>query len=432
MFKRMVGIFVVFAFTSVAWFALGSSLVHRTWNSDRELRQRVAGLWGGEQNQVSPELHFVREVMIPETERVEDPQTKEVTVVTRVKTSLERTPLSIDSADVAVALGLEQRNKGLLWYATYEVDLRADYVYVHNNLHAGWLEIVYRFPDVEASYDDFEFLVDGVTDPSSMPVDRDGAKIVQRRIAVEPGDEVPFRIGYRSRGLDRWRYSFGANVNRVRDFTLEMRTDFAAIDFPAGTISPSDRRREGAGWTLRWRFEDLISGCEIGMEMPKRIDAGPLAATISYFAPVCLGFFFVWLFVITLLRGIDLHPMNYLFLGAAFFAFHLLFAYTVDHIAVAPAFLLSACVSVFLVVSYLRLVVGLRFAAVEAGIAQLIYLVLFSYAHFLQGFTGLFITIGSVGTLFALMQLTARFDWAERLGGKRPARTPGAPLPASD
>ena len=47
-----------------------------------------------------------------------------------------------------------------------------------------------------------------------------------------------------------------------------------------------------------------------------------------------------------------------------------------------------------MVISYLRLVVGIRFAAVEAGIAQLVYLVLFSYAFFFKGFTGLAITIG--------------------------------------
>jgi hypothetical protein len=63
-------------------------------------------------------------------------------------------------------------------------------------------------------------------------------------------------------------------------------------------------------------------------------------------------------------------------------------------------------------VSYLRLVIGMRFAAVEAGISQFIYLVLFSYAFFFKGFTGLAITIGSILTLFAVMQTTGRIRWA--------------------
>jgi hypothetical protein len=66
------------------------------------------------------------------------------------------------------------------------------------------------------------------------------------------------------------------------------------------------------------------------------------------------------------------------------------------------------------VVSYLRLVVDIRFAAIEAGLAQFVYLVLFSYAFFFKGFTGLAVTIGSILTLFLVMQFTGRIDWEEK------------------
>src|SRR5580765_103532 len=106
--------------------------------------------------------------------------------------------------------------------------------------------------------------------------------------------------------------------------------------------------------------------------------------------------------------------MNYFFLATAFFAFHLLLAYLVDHISIHAAMVIASVVSIALVVSYLRLVVGLRFAVMEAGLAQLIYLVLFSYAFFWKGFTGLSITVISVITLFVVMQATGRIRWADR------------------
>ena len=56
----------------------------------------------------------------------------------------------------------------------------------------------------------------------------------------------------------------------------------------------------------------------------------------------------------------------------------------------------------------------MRFAAIEAGLAQLIYLVLFSYAFFFKGFTGLAITIGSIVTLFVVMQMTGRIRWEDK------------------
>ena len=42
---------------------------------------------------------------------------------------------------------------------------------------------------------------------------------------------------------------------------------------------------------------------------------------------------------------------------------------------------------------------------------QLVYLVLFSYTFFFEGFTGLAITILCVVTLFIVMQMTAKMDW---------------------
>jgi hypothetical protein len=71
---------------------------------------------------------------------------------------------------------------------------------------------------------------------------------------------------------------------------------------------------------------------------------------------------------------------------------------------------------VFLVVSYLRVVAGARFALVEAGAAQLFYLVLLSYAFFIPGAAALTVTIGCIVTLFIVMQMTARVRWAEKFG----------------
>jgi inner membrane protein involved in colicin E2 resistance len=157
------------------------------------------------------------------------------------------------------------------------------------------------------------------------------------------------------------------------------------------------------------------------MEMPEKLQPGPLAGRISLFAPVSLFFFFFLMLIITTMRGIDLHPMNYFFLAAAFFSFHLLLAYLVDHVSIHAAFAISSAVSVFLVVSYLRLVVGMRFASREAALAQFIYLVMFSYAFFLEGFTGLAITIGSVLTLFVVMQVTGRIRWTDKFAMKSDA-----------
>jgi len=118
-------------------------------------------------------------------------------------------------------------------------------------------------------------------------------------------------------------------------------------------------------------------------------------------------------FMIAVIREVPLHPVHYFFLGCAFFSFHLLLAYLVDHVPVIVAFLICSGVSLFLSISYMRLVAGNGFAFREVGIAQLVYLVLFSAAFFLEGFTGLTIAVCCVITLFVVMQVTGRVDWNE-------------------
>jgi inner membrane protein involved in colicin E2 resistance len=272
------------------------------------------------------------------------------------------------------------------------------------------------YPTSKAIYDDLTFTVDGV---QAAITNQENAAIGSFKVAA--GQVARLVVGYRSQGLNEWRYSFGSNdVAQVRDFTLKMKTNFKEIDFPDNTLSPSEKHEAANGWDMTWAYKNLVSGYQIAMVMPEKLQPGPLAGRISFFAPVSLFFFFFLMLIITTMRGIELHPMNYFFLAAAFFSFHLLLAYLVDHVSIHVAFAISSAVSVFLVVSYLRLVVGIHFASREAALAQFVYLVMFSYAFFLRGFTGLAITIGSVATLFVAMQVTGRIRWADRFSLKPP------------
>ena len=143
----------------------------------------------------------------------------------------------------------------------------------------------------------------------------------------------------------------------------------------------------------------------------------PFAARVTFFAPVSLLFFLAVMVMLGVTSGPSLHPMHYWFIAAAFFAFHLLIAYLVDHVNVHAAFAAGALVSLALVASYLRAVAGMRGALVTAAAAQAVFLVLFSYAFFFEGFTGLTITLGAIITLFVLMQMTAHVAWDEVFAG---------------
>jgi hypothetical protein len=396
MIKRLAAIAFIFVCTSVAWGILGATIFARTQASRGTLRGQVASSWGTPQAQGPPEA-----------------------------VGGKSTTLGLESSRVNVQIDLEHRQKGLLWYSTYKAAFAGVYRFQNPSTEDQLVTFRLPFPAAKSIYDDLTFTLDG--QPLAVETEKAAA---QAKGSVAGGRSAELRVAYRSQGLESWRYKLGGDVAQAKDFQLRMTTNFRGVDFPENTLSPTTKRETARGWDLEWNYRNLVSGFEIGVRMPDKLQPGPLAGEISLFAPVSLLFFFFVLWLLTTLRQIDLHPMNYFFLAAAFFAFHLLLAYLVDHISVHAAFATASAVSIFLVVSYLRLVVGLRFAAVEAGGAQLIYLVLFSYAFFLQGFTGLAITIGAIVTLFVAMQMTGRIRWGEQFveynsGGLK--RTGGAP-----
>ncbi|HSE17864.1 MAG TPA: inner membrane CreD family protein [Pyrinomonadaceae bacterium] len=417
MTKRISAIASIFFCTSVAWAILGATIFSRTYDSGAVSANQVASLWGAAQNQAPPTASYKTT-----TTRQQAGVEMGVNVV-RTITEDHITDLPLESSKIDVDLDLQHRQKGLLWYSTYKVRFSGVYAFRNTSDIEQTVDFKLQFPTAQAIYDNLTFMVDGHYVPIAN--EKNSATTAHK---VPPGQTAQLAISYRSQGLNEWRYSFGsADVAQVRDFSLRMTTNFKDIDFPDNTLSPSEKHETSNGWELNWSYTSLLSGYQIAMEMPEKLQPGPLAGRISFFAPVSLFFFFFLMLIITTMRGIDLHPMNYFFLAAAFFSFHLLLAYLVDHVSIHTAFAISALVSVFLVVTYLRLVVGIGFASREAALAQIIYLVLFSYAFFLKGFTGLAITIGSILTLFVVMQITGRVRWAERFGGK-PAAQPAVDL----
>jgi inner membrane protein involved in colicin E2 resistance len=405
MLKRILAIIAIFACTCIAWMILGTSIYLRTENAGSDLSSRVASTWGTAQEQHPPVASYVTKV----TKTVETEENGKK--VKKTETHDVSNVVPLDSSQIVADLHIDYRQKGLLWFSTYRVGFAGNYTFQNPTGQEEIFTIKLPLPSKQALYDGMEISLDGKV----LPLNFAGAEVTAHEV-LKANATGAVRITYRSQGQDNWIYKFssGDEVARVKDLHLLVKTDFGGFDFPENSLSPTEKRQTSEGWELKWDYQNLVSGFDIALRMPQKLQPGPLAGRISYFAPVPLFFFFFLVFILSTLRGIDLHPMNYFFLACAFFAFHLLLAYLCDHVSIHAAFVISSAVSILLVVTYLRLVVNLRFAVVEAGLSQLIYLVLFSYAFFFEGFTGLAITIGAILTLFVVMQMTGRIQWTEK------------------
>ncbi|MCX7839669.1 MAG: inner membrane CreD family protein [Anaerolineae bacterium] len=389
---RLIAIVFILACVSVAWLVLAGVTVIRTQDVGRALTPQVGELWGPPLTQGAPTAS-----------------------ITSADRSVRAQAVQIESSNIAVNLHLDYRQKGLLWYSTYTVDFDGKYTLVNPLEQPVTMTVQYTFPAANTLYDNFKFEING----TRVLPDSDLTRGISTTVTLNARETANVNVAYRSRGLDRFLYKFGSGITNVKNFTMVVTTDFREFDFPQQTVSSSLKEPTANGWKLTWKFDSLVAGFNIGVEMPKKLQPGMLASQMSLFAPVSLLFFFTVLVIIGAVHGHNLHPMHYFFLGASFFSFHLLFAYLADRIAIEIAFVVSALVSLLLVVTYVGRVANWKFALREVGISQFLFLVLFSYAFFYEGYTGLVITIGAIITLAVMMHVTAKVNWEEVFQARR-------------
>ncbi|MCW5965334.1 MAG: inner membrane CreD family protein [Bryobacterales bacterium] len=411
MTTHILSIGLIYLCTCAAWWILGTTVYVRSNEFAGNLRQGVQSAWGSPQRQESPRAWYCQSGA---SESQDDEKTKRGCAV----------DLPLAQSRITTALALDHRRKGLVWYSTYGVDFRGAYRVTNTTAEPREVSMRFTLPAGQAVFDGFTATVNGEDVSQTLT----NATLTATR-TLAPGEALAMEVAYRSQGLDQWTYALPKGVSQVNDFLLTMRTNFRGIDYPAETLAATSRKEFADGWELEWQYASLLSNLGIGMAMPAHLQPGDLVGRITFFAPVALLFYFFLLLILTVQRNINLHAMNYFFLAAAFFAFHLLLAYTVDHIDIHVAFVLSAAVSIFLVVSYLRIVAGMRFALREAGLLQFIYLVGFSYTFFLEGYSALCVTVASIITLYAVMQLTARVNWAERFSRRGNVGVAPPPMP---
>ncbi|MBT5231713.1 MAG: hypothetical protein HOM11_15720 [Methylococcales bacterium] len=382
--KRFFAIGFIYFLALIGWNILGDVTQYRSSDRLYGLHSDVESLWGKPITQSAPRL----------STNTLDTQTAQY--------------LSPSKNNINVDLILEYRKKGLIWFPTYKVRFNGEYQVTNNAPVTQKVKLAFDLPVENATYDHFQFTLE----KQPINVNNVNEKGIRTIILLNPGETKTFNIDYATRGIKTWRYDVSGPTQQVNKLDLTLTTNVDKIDFTTGSLSPMTNTLNDSTRTINWQADRLLTQQPVAVEMPEKLNPGPLASRITYFAPICLGFFFIVLGSINIVKQVNIHPMHYFFVAGGFFAFHLLFAYMVDLVDIHIAFATSALVSLILVTSYLKAALGQHFPWKLAAFGQTLYLLLFSYSFFFEGATGIIVTIGSILTLAGLMYATAKIDWS--------------------
>lgn len=388
--KRIIAMVLIYGLTCCGWLILGLVTSVRSFDFSDRLRSEVNVLWGAPLVQKEPLLT----VKIPGSEQV-------------------RRIMPV-SNDIKVGMELDYRKKGLIWYPTYIAGFDGSYTITNTEDVKQKIILHFEFPLKGGTYDQLGIFLDG----KRLDTPVSSKEGISEIIELPPEKSSIFRVTYKTRGFSEWKYRVNRNTGRIRNLTMVVKTDFKDIDYTPGSLSAMESREIENGMELTWKAADLITDQDFGIIVPEKLNPGPLASRITFFAPVCLIFYFFMIVTISIVRKIKIHPVHFLFVSASFFAFHLLLVYFIDHINIHVALAVSALTSILLVNLYLRAAVGKAFPWLISTAAQIFFLVLFSYSFFLKGMSGLTGAVGSVVTLAVIMKVTTHVDW-EKVFEKR-------------
>jgi hypothetical protein len=402
--KHLLAIGLIFLGTLIAWMILGAATTERTDSSYSSLKGEVASLYGGD-------LIFRTPLCFRNVERITTAWEEGREVQTTVLEPVEQEAVE---SNVTIDVSLDRRKRGNLWFPTFRTRFVGEYLFRVDDPEETW----YLYSALESSnsiYSHISLAVNGQDRENLLPLIRHEA------FTAVPDEDgyIRLKISYESTGMENLYYYIteGDSLTQLNAFHLTINTDFKDFDLPPAMMSPTEKRETEKGFELIWDLDKAVTGKDLGLVIPGRLNPGEIVTRVTFFAPVPLLFFFTVLLIVTVIMKCPFHPMHYFFLAATFFSFHLMYSYFSDHMNLYLTFALASVISLMLTVTYLRLFAPPRIAYLIAPAIQLVYLVFFSWSFFFDGITGIILTICSVLTLFLLMQLTGRIEWNSLAAG---------------
>lgn len=244
-------------------------------------------------------------------------------------------------------------------------------------------------------------------------------------LPIDPERETPvdFAATLRMAGTE----SFSV-LPLARTTSVRLRAPWPDPSF-TGALLPGTHRVDARGFDASWQVLDLnrpygqhwdandgdvasrLEPSAVGVKLYQAGGVYQQNDRAGKYGLLFIALTFVAFFLFEVLKGLRLHPVQYLLVGAAMASFYVLLLALSEQIGFGPAYAVAAATVVLIVGGYAMAALRARRAGLAlGGVIALVYAILYG----LIGAEQYALLIGSavlVGVIALLMYLTRRIDW---------------------
>jgi inner membrane protein len=415
---------------------IGSRVAERQQRRDEAVAE-VSAKWGNAQAITGPAL------VVPYTHRWTSNDDKGQTVV---RTELRHAVFLPDRLRATGGLEAETRHRGIFAIPVYRLDVTVEGEFARPDFARLGIE------PAAVAWDRAHLAV-GISD----------VRAIQRETAVSwNGTSVPFlpgtgafsecgsgvhaRVGV-PEGANALQFSFPLALNGSRGVwfapfgqttEVELRSNYPHPSFQ-GNWLPVERSVSDAAFSARWSIpflgrnypqawtssaamHDAVEGSRFGVELTDPVDQYRMAERSVKYAGLFILLTFAAVWLIEVLAGVRVHPIQYLMLGSALCLFYLLELSLSEHLGFLVSYAIASVSIVAMVAAYCAAILQRisRAAVVGSGVA-----LLYGYLYTLLVNEDYALLAGSIGLfaiLASIMYATRHVDWYA-IGAGQPRTT---------
>jgi inner membrane protein len=399
-----------------------NDLVREREGRAREATQQIAERWGASQLVGAPVL------VVPVRRQVMQDKT--------LATVEEREYLLADRAAIDAKLAPELRRYGIYETAVYTADMKIEGRFRARDIAAlaapglepQWQRAELRVPVADVRgirrvsslhFGDGELAfgpgTDGVGGVSaiSAPVPIDAATLAE---------QIPFSFTMTLAGTERF-----AVLPLARETDLHAQSAWPDPGFD-GAFLPATRRVDAGGFEAEWQVLDLnralaqrwregenvnnaLTGSAFGITLTQPAGSYQQNVRAGKYGVLFIALTFVAFFLFEVLRGLRVHPVQYLLVGLALATFYVVLLAVSEQVGFAIAYVLAAAAVVAMVGGYAGVVLAQRRAGLMLGaLLALIYALLYGLVVS-EDYALLMGSLALLAAIAALMYLTRRVNW---------------------